>query len=83
MPVARLRLAQCALAVAALTAGSYAFSQPALSDDQRIICKQTPKSGSRFMRRLCGTKAEWERMTEQHKRAYSEIQNRPTIELRN
>jgi hypothetical protein len=74
-----LILAQFAL-VAALPSAGHAFAAPD-PDDDRIICKKDAKTGTRFQRRLCATKAQWEKMTEQQKRDYSEMRDRPQIEI--
>lgn len=49
------------------------------ADKEKIVCRQQPKANSRFMTRVCLTKAEWEFRTEQHRKAIEEIQNRPYI----
>ena len=72
-------LVQLGLATA-LPAAAFAFTSPN-EDSERIICKKAPKTGTRFERRLCATKAQWDKMTEQQKRDYSEMRDRPQIEI--
>jgi predicted secreted protein len=71
-------------AFAALLALTLAAPPPAFANtpdaaDDQVICKLVERPASRFLRRLCGTKAQWDRMSEQHKAVYNEIQNRPVI----
>jgi hypothetical protein len=51
----------------------------AAGDDQKVICKTKPRTNSRFGKRTCLTRAEWNKRTEQHKRDAAEMINRPII----
>lgn len=63
----------------ALATETAATSSSKEADQERIICKQRQKANSRFTTRVCLTKAEWEFRTEQHRKGFDEIQNRPYI----
>ncbi len=77
MALVRRSLA-AALSLAVLCTPAAAQGQ-AQQDDQQVICKDVELPASRFKRRLCGTRAQWDRMAEVHKAMYNEIQNRPVI----
>ena len=51
------------------------------ADKEKIVCKTQRKANSRFNTKLCLTKAEWEFRSEQHRKAFEEIQNRPVISI--
>ncbi len=59
---------------------AFAQGQPEQAD-QQVICKNVERPASRFKRRLCGTRAQWDRMAEVHKAMYNEMQNRPLINI--
>jgi len=69
-------LAAPALAVPSVP-GVAASAEP--SDEQKIVCKQDAKLGSRFAKKTCKSKAQWELMAEEHKRAAKELVDRPKI----
>ena len=74
----------CSLALAQLGLLSHSAAAQTVSatnEEERIICKTAKREGSRVLRRLCATKARWEKMTEQQKRDYSEVRDRPQIEI--
>lgn len=48
-------------------------------DDQRIVCKQEVKAGSRFAKRTCKSKAQWDLIAEAHKRSAKELIDRPKV----
>jgi hypothetical protein len=47
-------------------------------DQERVICKNET-IGTRFKKRVCRTKAEWEQITKDSQAAVKEIQERPGI----
>ena len=76
------------LAVAMMAAPAIAASTPAApastpsnpaADDNKVICKQQKASGTRFAKKKCMTKAQWDLMAEQHRRDAEEWLNKPTI----
>ncbi len=77
MPLVRSPLAAF-LVLSLASAPAFAQGQ-AGQDDQQVVCKDVERPASRFTRRLCGTRAQWDRMAEVHKAMYNEIQNRPVI----
>lgn len=54
----------------------------AASDDDKMVCKSSAQTGTRFKVRTCRTKAEWAAMREQQLRDAAEMVNRPVIETR-
>jgi hypothetical protein len=54
-------------------------ASPPASDQDQIICKKVERPASRFQRRLCGTREQWDQLAEQHKAMYNEVQNRPVV----
>ena len=68
----------------ALAAGSALSDEPAPdkdADKEKVVCKERVKANSRFTTKLCLTKAEWEFRSEQHRKAFQEVQNRPVISI--
>lgn len=64
-----LRLLPFCLASLAAASTAWAFAaDPPLAP--RIVCKMITKPNTRERMRLCATEAEWERITEQHRRAW-------------
>lgn len=47
-----------------------------------MICRYRQKTGTRFYTKICKTAAQWEEMSENHRRAWVEIVNSPQIETR-
>lgn len=43
----------------------------------KIVCKRTQKTGTRFYDKVCKTAAQWELMAEEARRGLSEQVNRP------
>ena len=72
---------------AGLAAGFALVSVPLIAgedtpDPDKLICKQEKKPNSRFTAKTCFTRAQWDEMSEQNKRSYSETRDRPTIDIR-
>lgn len=59
---------------AAETAAPAAQQQAAVDDDDKVICRRTAIVGSRFKKRLCGTKKEWEEMRSRSRDATAGMQ---------
>lgn len=82
-----IRLWAIAIAVSVLpVAPGYASSSsndaPAVDAKDKMICKRTQRTGTRFHSKICKTAAQWEALTEQHKRDMAETVNRPQVEIR-
>lgn len=75
-----MRRITLSLIVAMTVAGAPALPAPAQSnakaDPNQIVCKKQPKIGTRFADKICHTRAEWEQITEENKRAAAEMANR-------
>lgn len=48
-------------------------------EDSRTVCKQRPRTGTRFAVRTCRTVREWAELEEAHRRQGAEMLSRPTI----
>ena len=57
-------------------AGETAAAASEDGDDERMICKRTAIVGSKFKKKLCGTKEYWDRMAQNAKDATREFQTR-------
>lgn len=69
------------LSLIALPSGA-AIAADAKSDgSQKVVCKSRATTGSRFQKRTCRTKAEWDALEEQMKRDVAEQINRPRISI--
>ena len=63
------------ISMSALLASAIApapLAAAAKKDGQKMICKSQPGTGSRFGKRICHTRAEWEVIREEAQRNYSE-----------
>ena len=54
----------------------------AVDPKSRMICKRAQKTGTRFQTKICKTAAQWDALSEQHKRDLAETVNRPQVEIR-
>ena len=72
------------VAIIALSGSAIAIVQASApsEDSEKVVCKSSAKTGTRFKSKTCRTRAQWERMAELAKRSYGETQNRPVIEIR-
>lgn len=52
-------------------------------DPDEMVCKKQKRSDSRSLRKTCLTRLQWDRMSEEHNRAWTEMRDRPMIEIRN
>lgn len=48
----------------------------------RMVCKRTQRTGTRFDTKVCKTAGQWEAIAEEHRRNVGELANRPIIETR-
>ena len=64
-----------------LAVGQEGSSGKAKGDDDRIVCKSKPQTGTRFRTKTCYTAAEWERIAEENRRAMKDMLG-PVIETR-
>lgn len=53
-----------------------AKSQEAATDDDKIICRRTAVIGSKFKKRICGTKKQWESLANRATETTREFQRR-------
>lgn len=49
---------------------------------EELVCKSQTGTGTRFKKKTCMTRAQWEAVAEQNKRDYAASRDRPTIETR-
>ena len=70
-----------AAAAAVLSAPSAGAANSARSD-QALVCKEKAKTGTRFRSKTCHTRADWDKIAEQHKREADEMINRRMIDDR-
>jgi hypothetical protein len=74
-----MKFALAGLALAAVAFPAIAQTDAPAKDPDQVICKQEKKPNSRFTTKTCHTRAEWNAIAEQNKRAYSEQRDRPAI----
>lgn len=73
--------AACAGAVlfALLPAAAPAADAPKAATDKKLVCQYMLRTGTRFKTKTCRTMTEWDKMTEENRKAASELIDRPTI----
>lgn len=82
-----MRVAVLAMSLALAAAGVASASdadqmKPApKAKKEKVICKERTKANSRFSTRSCMTQAEWDQATETARSAFSDVQNRPMINI--
>lgn len=54
----------------------------AVDPKDKMICKRSQKTGTRFYTQTCKTAAQWDALAEEHKRNLREVVDRPQIEIR-
>ncbi len=59
--------------------GTAATPAGAATDDNRLVCRETARTGTRFARRVCKTAAEWRAIEEQSQRDLGEMRDRPAL----
>ena len=70
------------LVVAAMTLSAPASAGSETKDGAKLVCKREAKTGTRFPKKTCHTRAQWDQIAEQNKRDAQEMINRPIIETR-
>ncbi|WP_187107720.1 hypothetical protein [Sphingomonas xanthus] len=75
---AAMMLTTPAFGQAATAAGQTQAARAA--DDNRLICKKEAPTGTRFGKRVCHTKAEWDQIRAQSQRDAKEMIDRPKID---
>lgn len=65
--------------IALLTAGLP--DDPAKPDAEKQICKMEQRTGTRFPKKTCRTRAQWEAITEASRREAAESFNKPVISI--
>ncbi len=70
------------LSAAPVLASPNADAEPSVDPKDKLICKRTQKTGSRFYSQICKTAAQWDALAEQQKRDLREHIDRPQIEIR-
>jgi hypothetical protein len=68
-----------ALSFSADPAPSVVSGASSSTEDQKIVCKKTGNTGTRFAKKTCRTRAEWDAIREQAMRDAAEAINRPQI----
>lgn len=64
------------------TASGEAASETQSRDDgDKMVCKLASQTMSRFKKKTCHTRRQWDRMAEESRRAYGEQRDRPVIDI--
>ena len=53
--------------------------QKASQEATQVVCKQAAKTNTRFGKRTCKTRAQWEQISEQNRREAEEVINKPSF----
>jgi hypothetical protein len=75
----KIAFASMALGLAVIAVPTLGQNQNRAKDPDQPICKIEKKVNSRFTRKVCHTRAEWEAISEANKRDYVEQRDRPSI----
>ena len=51
-------------------------------DGSELICKREKQTTTRFTKQTCMTKEQWDAMAEDNRKNYSEMRDRPVIDIR-
>ena len=73
-----MRISQLGIALlvsASLSAPAALAAGDAPKDKGKLVCKSERKTGTRFPKRTCYRKADWEKITEANRRAAEELLN--------
>lgn len=68
-------------AAPALAAVSVDATATADATKDKMICKRTQRTGTRFYTKVCKTAGQWEALAEQHKRDAREMIDRPQVNI--
>lgn len=63
-------------------APAHAEEAPSVNPKDKMVCKRTQKTGTRFYSQTCKTVAQWDALAEQQRRDLRETVDRPQIEIR-
>ena len=74
--------ASAALLIALQAAPQPAPLQETEPEKEKLVCKSQTGTNTRFKKKTCMTRAQWDAIAEQNKRDYSESRDRPVIEIR-
>lgn len=87
MGFSKMRVVILAMGLA-MTAGAALAGEPSTAiasapkaEKEKVICKERVKANSRFTSRTCMTESEWAAAAETARSAFSEVQNRPMINI--
>lgn len=61
--------------------GPAANANPRASEENVIVCKYAIKTGTRFKRKTCRTRAQWDAITENSRDTVKDIVDRPQTKL--
>lgn len=70
-----LTLVVAMMSASAPAAGDSSEADPK-QDPNQLVCKKQPRLGTRFVDKICHTRAEWNQITEESRRAAAEMANR-------
>lgn len=54
----------------------------AVNPKDKMVCKRTQRTGTRFQEKMCKTVGQWDAIAEEHRRNLNETVDRPQIEIR-
>ena len=54
----------------------------AVNPKDKMVCKRTQRTGTRFYDKICKTAGQWDAIAEEHRRNLSETVDRPQVEIR-
>lgn len=74
--------AACLLLPAMPVSASPSTDSAAVDAKDKMICKRTQRTGTRFYTQICKTAGQWEALAEQQKRDAREMIDRPQVEIR-
>lgn len=63
-----------AVASAPLAARGNQSSEPVKSPEDKVVCKSSLQTGTRFRKKICHTVGQWETIAEENRRALDEMQ---------
>ncbi len=83
----RIHLLALSVATSLLPASAvFAFAPSedvaAVNPKDRMVCKRTQRTGTRFYDKICKTAGQWDAISEEHRRNLKETVDRPQIEIR-
>lgn len=70
------------VAALAVTATASRAEGDSAKPEEKLVCKKQQQTGTRFGKRICHTAAQWDEISEAHRRTMAETINRPQIEIR-